>query len=536
MAGGGARLRSLRGWAVAVDGRWGPSARTRAAGHWRWVGGAAAGAVAATSWLCGATPKEFASVWPGIVPWRSNGGSPLACTVLFVALGVMLYAWWALRDLQVSARWVRGTVVVWFSPLLLSAPLFSRDIYSYAASGLLMVRGGDPYVQSVRDLSSPWVASVSRVWLDTPAPYGPLFMELARLAAVGSGGHLIVAVALLRLLAVGAVVIIGWAVMTSAALLGTDPNRAAWLGLLTPIMGMHLVAGAHNDALMVAAMMSAVVLALRRRYGWAGVVLAAAMAIKAPAVVMLPFVAILAGADCHHRPLTWVRLLARSVVFATGVVVAFAVFCWGTGLGWSWLGNLSTPGESVQWTSLPTGLGMGVEALGTLFGRRLGSGPVVLLRDAGLVALGAVLIVLWLRAATRARDRRHVVLCGGLAMLATVVLAPAFHPWYFLWALPLLAVTVTDRRSNTALAGVASVLVPAVLPGGFSLALDTAWVGVPLCFVCTTALGVRLVRRARSASRHGIFTMAGTVDPAANGLGPSTRQPGGDPPTYRSSA
>ncbi|WP_255424991.1 polyprenol phosphomannose-dependent alpha 1,6 mannosyltransferase MptB [Nostocoides sp. HKS02] len=345
-------------------------------------------------------------------------------------------------------------------------------------------------------------------------------MVLARFAAAVSGGSLLVALGLLRLGATASVLVLAWAVPVIARRLGTDPVRAVWLGFLTPLVGMHLVAGAHNDALMIAAMVAAVALALQGRHGWACLAIAAAMAVKAPAAVAMPFVAILAAVD--HRgsmthpgmptlgmPLGMRRLALRTVVAGAASCVAFVVISLVTGLGFSWVNSLSEPGKSIQWTSLPTGIGMGIGFVGTLFGHNVEDGAVSVARTVALVALGIALVWIWVRALRRAQDRRFVVVCAGQALVAFIVLSPAFHAWYLLWALPLFAASVTDRRWQTVLAGLATLMAVSILPGGYSLGLVTSWVGVPLCFV---ALGAGVVygwrwiqaQRSRVSARHTV--------------------------------
>jgi alpha-1,6-mannosyltransferase len=440
-----------------------------------------------------------------VVVWRSNGGSPLAASALLVAVGVMLYAWWALRDLGAPAGWQVRTGLLWCVPLLFSAVLFSRDVYSYAAQGLMLATGLDPYHQGVRNLSSPWVDSVSRVWLDSPAPYGPLFLVASRGAAQVANGHLLVAVGLLRLMATAGLVVLGWAVPAVATRLGTAPGRAVWLGFLCPMFALQFVAGAHNDALMVGGMTAAVALALDRRHLWAALVIAATMAVKAPAAVVMPFLALLAAADwsAARPPSSRARLVLRSLLVGAATVAVFCVISLATGLGFSWVAALDTPGQTIEWTSLPTGLGMGVGAVGTLFGHNVEHGAVAVFRAAALVVLAVALVTLWVRALRRADDRRFVVLSAALALGAMVVLSPAFHPWYLLWVLPLLSVTVVDRRWHTALGVTATVMAVSVLPGGFSLALVTAWVGVPLCFVAVGLLAWLPFRRRRAPSPAG---------------------------------
>jgi len=470
-----------------------PSQQQLPAGRWRFVGLVAAVLLALASWFCAAVPQDYPTVWPGVEPWRSVGGSPLAASLVFAALAGMLYAWWALRDLDVTVGWLRGTALAWFGPLLLSAPLFSRDIYSYAVQGLMLHEGLDPYHQEFRELESPWAASAPAT--STPAPYGPLFLQVARLAAASSGGNLLVAVFLLRLLAVAGVVVIAWLVPLIARRLGTDPAGATWLVVLCPLLGVHLVSGGHNDALMVAGLLAGVTLALSGRPVTALLVVAIASTVKAPAAVVVPFLAVLWAS--HHpgrRKSTVVRLVSRLVLagMVTGALVGGVSLV--LGLGLSWLTTLGSPGQSVQWTSAPTAWGMAARAVGDLLGVSAADGAVGLFRALGLVVLVVVLVALWLHAAAHHRQRRVVVHSAGLAVLAVIVLAPSFRPWYVLWALPVLAVTTPGRRGLTAYAVVASVLLFAVLPGGYSLALTSTWVGVPLMVVATVVLAVRAAR------------------------------------------
>ena len=127
---------------------------------------------------------------------------------------------------------------------------------------------------------------------------------------------------------------------------------------------------------------------------------------------------------------------------------------------------------------------------------------VAVARAAGTLLMLAVLIGLGVAALRRAADVRHVVACAGWALLAVVVLAPAFHPWYLLWAVVPLAACTVDTRVRTGLAAVSAALCFLVLPDGFNLARDTAVPGALLDLAITAALVVYAVRwlRARSAA------------------------------------
>ncbi len=502
-------------------------------GVWRFAGLAASLVLAGASWGAGSRPTlNTGVVWPGPQWWSETGGSPLLAAVAVVAMAGLVLAWWQLRDAAVSVRWWWTTVTLWFVPLVASVPLYSRDLYSYAAQGALWAQGENPYETGVRDLASSWRDSTAPTWLDTPTPYGPVFLLLSRGVAAVAGDHLWVALLLLRLVAVVGVVVIAWAVADLARTLRVDAARATWLAVACPLVGAHFVSGGHNDAVMVAGVLSGVAVALRGRFVAACLVIALAAMVKVTAVVALPFVALLwahaaarssASAALHDAPDAgtaraaivpgWpgvVRAVAVTVVTAAVPVVLLTLV---TGLGLRWLNPGATPGRNEQWTSLPTSLGMAWGAVGHLLGHEAWRAQgITLARTIALVVMAVVLVLLWLATAKpgpdrSARDagRRRVVAGNGWAMVVVVALAPAFLGWYFLWALPLLAVSAagTSRRAGSVLAGLATALCFAQLPDGYSLGLTTTAVGVPLMLVVTVVLLRRAVRWLRGVDgRH----------------------------------
>src|SRR6478672_10654095 len=264
-----------------------------APGRWRWAGAVAGVVLAVASWGSGALPRLNTGVlWPGVAWWTPKGGSPLLATVAVLAMGLLVLAWWRLRDAPVSVRWWWVTIALWFVPLVAAMPLYSRDLYSYAAQGLLWDQGLSPYDHVVRELDSPWRGSTAPTWLDSPTPYGPVWLLLAR-AVASVSGELWVALLLLRLLAVAGVAVMAWAVPDVARRIGWSPVRALWLGVAVPLVGAHFVGGAHNDALMVAAVLGGLALALRGRFVLACVVIALGAMVKVTAVIALPFVVVL---------------------------------------------------------------------------------------------------------------------------------------------------------------------------------------------------------------------------------------------------
>ncbi|MEO7753835.1 MAG: polyprenol phosphomannose-dependent alpha 1,6 mannosyltransferase MptB, partial [Terracoccus sp.] len=199
-------------------------------GRWRLAGVAASLVLAAASWGAGSRPTLNTGIlWPGLHWWSDTGGSPVLAGVAVLGMGALLLAWWRLRDAVVSVRWWWATATLWFAPLVASVPLYSRDLYSYAAQGALWAQGANPYETGVRDLTSPWRDSTAPTWLDTPTPYGPVFLLLSRGVATVAGDHLWVALLLLRLVAVAGVVVLAWAVADIARSLRVDAARATWL-------------------------------------------------------------------------------------------------------------------------------------------------------------------------------------------------------------------------------------------------------------------------------------------------------------------
>jgi alpha-1,6-mannosyltransferase len=429
--------------------------------------------LAGAAWLGGAS-----SPWePTVTPRTILAGRDGVLLPLCWLAGTLLLtgAWWAGRRAVPSLRHALVTAALWALPLLPFLPLGSYDVYSYACQGWQLAAGLDPYAGGVDLLGCPWTDAVAPTWRTSPAPYGPVFLAMAA-AAAELGGSLTGTLALLRGIAVLGVVALGWCLVRLARHTGVPPERAVWLVLACPLVPIHLISGAHNEAVMVALLAGGLFAAVSRRALLAGVLLGLAVGVKATAVVVLPFVALLFPG------------LARKALLAGGAVAALTAVSLGTGLGLGWVTGLSGSGVSVQWTAPPTAIGMTLELLGV-------PGAVTGARIAGMIVLAAVLVWLWLRA--RGRDP---VLHAGLALAATVLLAPVFHPWYALWPLTVLAAGLPrDTRWLAAPCAVAGVL---CLPDGYNLALATKAQGAIVVTVLVGCLAWKVLYEAKSDSRR----------------------------------
>ncbi|MBB2941783.1 alpha-1,6-mannosyltransferase [Actinoplanes lutulentus] len=445
----------------------------------RYTGLAGSLLLAVAAWLGGASSPWKPNVTPGTIFSGDNGVllpvSWLAGTVLLIG------AWWVGRRDVPSLRWAYLTAALWAAPLVPFLPLASYDVYSYACQGWQQAAGLDPYSGGVDLLGCPWADAVSPTWSDAPAPYGPVFLVLAALAAT-VGGSLAGTVAVLRLIAVLSVAVIGWCLPMLARRAGVPPERAVWLFLACPLVPIHLISGAHNDAVMVALLVAGLAVA-QAAITWprmiaAGVLLGLAVGVKATAVVVLPFALLL-------LPKPWWR---AAVALGGGAVAALVGVSLGAGLGLGWVTGLSGSGVSVQWTALPTAVGLTLEVLGV-------PSAVPVTRVLGMITLAVVLVVLWVRAFSR--DAVHY---AGLALAATVLLAPVFHPWYALWPLAVLAATV--RKETRWLVAPFAVAAALCLPDGYNLALVTKTQGAVGMTVLAGCLAWKVLHEANQHSRR----------------------------------
>ncbi|HEX6870293.1 MAG TPA: polyprenol phosphomannose-dependent alpha 1,6 mannosyltransferase MptB [Micromonosporaceae bacterium] len=505
----------------------------------RYLGLAGALLLAAGAYRTGARPG--AADLDGL-PTSADLFAMLCC---LAGLAMLTAAWWSIGRTTASARsavalsgrWMLATAGLWAIPLLLATPLGSRDIYAYACQGAAWQAGLDPHLTAAA--GCPWLSSVPALWRHAASPYGPLFGLLSGGAAAVAGGNLTIAVGTLRLIAVAGVLLATWAGRRLAQACGVPAGRAAWLALASPLVLLHAISGAHNDTLVAGFVLAALaaaagpaVRAATRRANqsgevrgtvepgardqvWlvalvAGAVLGLAVAVKVTAVVALPFLILLLPLDRRSG-----RQLAVAATAATGGLVgSFAILAGASGLGVGFLRGLTHTGDLVQWTSLPTGVGMTVGYLLRPLGVS-GGYPVAVARVLGLLGATAVVVLLWWRAWRTPGPNlvepavpsirppavptiRPAVAAAGWAWAAVALLGPVFYPWYALTPLALLAVSTTSERVRAWLAAGSAVLAWLILPNGTGLAPRTKLPGALLVTAALVAAGTGWLRSRRS--------------------------------------
>jgi alpha-1,6-mannosyltransferase len=387
-------------------------------------------------------------------------GSTLLHLGFYAGVVVLLGAWVGVGlharrgDLTIARCWV--LLGCWGLPLFLGPPVFSRDLYSYVAQGLLAHHGLNPYHVAPSALGSGrQLASVSTVWRNTASPYGPLFVAVSRATVAIAGNALdaqVIGFRVLELLGVGSVMVF---VPRLARRLGTDPGLALWLAALSPLALFSYIASGHNDALMVGLLVAGVALAMEDRLALGVALCALGALIKLPAALAILFLAVVAlrRASADDR---W-RVFAKAVVVPCVVVVVGTVLA---GYGWTWLSPaaLHVPAELRILATPSVSLGVFFNSVAHLVGIPVSRSVMISATQVicGLIVLAGTLWLLW------NAQRSNVVRAIGLALLLFVVGSPTLWPWYLLWGVTLLAATTAQRsKMLAALAGLAMLVVGA---------------------------------------------------------------------------
>ncbi len=391
---------------------------------------------------------------------------------VMMALAWLMLGRFALGQRRMTRSQLDRTLALWVLPLLVAPPMYSRDVYSYLAQSEIAIKGLDPYRVGPAPglgLDHVFTLSVPNMWRDTPAPYGPLFLWIGQGISAITGDNIVAAVLCHRLVVLLGVGLIVWATPRLARRCGVAEVSALWLGAANPLLIMHLVAGIHNEALMLGLMLAGTEFALRgvdaarplipRPLAWPqgpeawphwrplamlllGVVLITMSSqVKLPSLLALGFVAM--ALACRWGGTFKAFVLAGGSLTAASVAV-MALIGWASGLGFGWLFTLGTANVVRSWMSLPTLVALGTGQVGILLG--LGDHTTAILgltRAIGVVVIA--ILVTWLLLAVL-RGRLHPVGGLGVALGLTVLLFPVVQPWYVLWAVIPLAAWATRLR------------------------------------------------------------------------------------------
>lgn len=422
------------------------------------------------------------------VPLRFGGGW------LAMAAGVtLLYRGWVLLRPAATpgdgpARVGYGRVLaLWALPMLVVPPVFSSDVFLYADQAWIIHIGRDPYYAPLARLGGPFAPNVHEVWRGTTAVYPPLALLMQFLVASATQFHAYWSVVAMRIPAIAAVAVLAWAVPRLARAYGADPRVALWVGVLNPLVIIHFIGGAHNDAWMVALVVLAMLAA--KRWGWWGAVLGSVLValgalFKQPGLIAFIAVGLTPVAPRLGRLRLWPRVGTMiAAMAAAGVITAgtfYAVSEATFGFGWRFAADIGEltfgmspasvveqiigPFERLVWDHplLPV-----LATAFTVVGALLTAGLAWYFFFSDLVAPGLLRLLPGHGRHSAATDPdfsaqplRWLV----WAFLAVAVSGAGFHTWYLIWGGSMLGVLrYSDRVWRWA---VAAAIAGIVVQGG----------------------------------------------------------------------
>jgi len=396
-----------------------------------------AGTAVAAAWA-GVTQDVRLPRWFGPWPLRQPGALHgwVVLGLVLVAGLCALWTWLTATVLRLPAlrgawpglrlRTVAVMAAVWALPFVLSGPVGSLDVQSYAAIGRLAAVGLDPYLMGPAALGDRFAVAVDPLWRATPTPYGPLQVQLLRGLSLLTGGHVGPAVLLIR--AVGILALVGalWFMLRAAE--PADRLPALVITALNPVVLVHLVSGAHLDVLV--GLLAVLVVACTRagRPGLAMALAVVATAFKLPGAVLVAFV--LLDVVRHTPGPLRSRALAPVVTSGLAVTTAVVAICPDP---FGWVSALGVPGivrngaAPSTWTAYAAGV-----LTGHLSGPELDLAFTLGRTAMGMLGVGAVVTLLW---SATSGSKRQAFRGVGWALIALAATGPAFYPWYLAWGL-----------------------------------------------------------------------------------------------------
>ena len=370
-------------------------------------------------------------IQPDLYGWMAGVGERLGYRVFLIALIALVIAYGGIVALvrrPEVARIAKRPAIILIAALhvliFIGPILLSTDVFSYIAYARMGVEHGlNPYTHGpLAIVGDPVFKYVGTDWVHVATAYGPIYTLLSYpLAPLGLDGA-IWGMKVEALLASAGTLALTW---RCARLRGFDPVWAIVVVGLNPLYLIYGFGGAHNDLIMMLAMMAAVAFTLTERpsggreAGAAAAVVAGAL-VKATVAALLPFMIV------SRRRLA--PLIGAIGALVLGAIVGYAVF------GIHGIDVVSALNRDAAFVSTDSF----ANELAHLFGK-----PGVFPVDHDLLKVALVVIMLHLLWRTwRGYDW---IAASGWALLAISVTSTWLLAWYILWPLPL-AVVTRDKR------------------------------------------------------------------------------------------
>jgi hypothetical protein len=351
------------------------------------------------------------------------------------------------RGWKADPRWLLAAGFLAAGVMTLLPPVGSSDVKSYVAYGQEAAEGVNPYTSGPQSPGVPQNAITEAVdppWQTTPTVYGPVFTRISTAIATLAHGDGHIAVTLTRLLLTAAFIVTGVLVHALSRTDG-ERRRAAVLWSANPLLLLTLVAAAHLDALVAAALVCS--LALVRRFPLAaGAMIGLAATIKLTGLIGLPGVVWAARQRVRRSVLVVVGACAFAVPWFLATPGVFTELSRASHFATS-----AAPWRVVSSLIQPT---LGYTAARSVIG---------IAADVAALALIALLLRRGLPPATDTTEGRAAAMTAAFAV-GWLLTAPYVLPWYdaLAWApLTLACASFLDR----VLLVHTTALVVAFLPG-----------------------------------------------------------------------
>ncbi len=366
---------------------------------------------------------DFAQPVPVATAWGAYGS--LSLGMLLVTLVAAFAAYAALLRRPPPVRVTIATAAAaccfaaWFTPL------FSSDIYAYAAYGEMARIGLNPYAHAALPASNPTFAAAVWQWPQLPVcVYGESFVAIARgIASLFADASVAWELNAFRMLATFS--LLACAVLCAGLQKRTRNARfaAVFLGC-NPVVLWSAIEG-HNDALAIAVAMAALFIG-RRSASLASIAAAVAVSIKLPAIAVF---AVTIVRSISHRA----RGVAASCIAAAIVAAAYAR--WFSAV----LSTIAPHGHFIPFASVaavPWSAATWIVPQSPAFAATLTA-----------LTVTAVALAVALHARTYTGLNRLLAIA-----LALWVLVPNPYPWYGIWIVALAAFASDPKLRLTALA------------------------------------------------------------------------------------
>lgn len=417
--------------------------------------------------------------------------------VILLWIGILLLAAsWAMiggHILRRGATLTRSAIAAWIGPLALAGPLMSRDLYSYLMQGTLARDGIDAYKHGAAANPGPLLFEVSADWRNTTTPYGPLHLGLGKVITTVTGDNITAGTIVFKALSIASVLIMAWAMWRLAPHCGVRSEVAVWLGVFNPLSVIHLVGGMHNENIMMALVLAALVAALELRPALGGFLAVALVAVggslKATAFIAMPFIVwIMVCRIAGRLPVNrygaiakpiWRETLPRFLTLVWTGVVSLAitvVIVWAvtilSGQTFGWISELTGNSKVINPLALPTFVASTLEPILSRIDDSITFNSLVsAVRPWSTIAMAIGLVLSWwlFRA-----DERAAIKGMTFAYIVTCIFNTVTLPWYYAAPLALLALWVT-RRQVIFLTAVFCMWLAVMFDGGGNNRLYVLW-------------------------------------------------------------